>query len=67
MPQAKTQKVRVTSVSGTKAVPHVKQSVQVDDLEAQVGDEMELTAEQLKRLKEAGVNFGDPDNEGGDS
>jgi len=60
-------KVRVTSVSGTKATPHVKQSVEVDGITVRVGDEAELTEDQQSRLKAAGVNFGEPtEDEGGE-
>lgn len=61
-------KVRVTSVSGAKAAPHVKQYVEVDEITVQVGEEAELTEDQVQRLKKAGVNFGEPEeDEGGES
>ena len=55
----KKQTVMVTGVAGTEAVPHVQQYVEVDGITGKVGQEMELTEDQIKRLKESGVSFDD--------
>jgi len=57
--EEKTQTVRVTGVSGTEAVPHVQQYVEVDGITGKVGQEMDLTEDQIKRLKKSGVSFDD--------
>jgi len=61
--EGQTTSVRVTSVSGAKATPHVKQSVEVDGTTVRVGDNADLTEGQVSRLKAAGVNFGEPTEE----
>jgi hypothetical protein len=64
--EEQTSTVKVTSVSGAK-LPHVKQYAEVDGITIQVGEEADLTEDQVSRLKSAGVNFGTSKHDGGES
>lgn len=56
-PESKTQKVQIKKAMG---LPYLtRETVVVDGEEFVVGEEVDLTQEQIKRLKDAGVSLGD--------